>query len=53
MSTGTCFCKEISIEVNGGQEHPPEACHCQQCRKQSGEFLMGANIRNSALMIRG
>ena len=53
MSTGTCLCKEISIEVNGGQEHPPEACHCQQCRKQSGGFLMGANIRNSALMIRG
>ena len=23
MSTGTCLCKEISIEVNGEQEHPP------------------------------
>ena len=53
MLTGTCLCKAISIEVNGELEHPPEACHCQQCRKQSGGFLMGVNIRNSALMIRG
>ena len=53
MSTGTCLCKEISIEVNGEQERPPEACHCQQCRKQSGGFLMAANTRNGALMISG
>ena len=53
MLTGTCLCKAISSQVNGELEHPPEACHCQQCRKQSGEFLMGANIRNSALTIRG
>ena len=53
MSTGTCLCKEISIEVNGEQEHPPEACHCQQCRKQVDEFLRGVNVRKSALMTRG
>ena len=53
MLTGTCLCKAISSQVNGELEHPPEACHCQQCRKQSGGFMMGVNILNSALMIRG
>ena len=53
MLTGTCLCKAISIEVNGELEHPPEACHFQQCRKQSGGFLIGVNNRKSALTIRG
>ena len=53
MLTGTCLCKAISIEANGELEHSPEACHCRQCRKQPGGYLMGVNIRNSALMNRG
>ena len=53
MFNGTCLCKAVSIAVEGDFEHLPEACHCQQCRKQTGGFLMGVNVRKSALSISG
>jgi len=34
-------------------EHAREACHCTQCRKQTGSFLIATNVRRSALRVRG
>jgi len=53
MLKGSCLCGAVRIEVEGKLEHQPEACHCSQCRKQSGHFLAAVNVRRSALTIDG
>lgn len=53
MLKGTCLCGSVSFEVEGTLEHPPEACHCTQCRKQSSHFFVSANVRRRALTIHG
>jgi len=53
MLTGSCLCGSISISVTGNLEHSPEACHCVQCRKQTGTFLTSVNVRKTALTIEG
>ena len=53
MRKGKCLCGAVTLEVDGELEHPPEACHCSQCRKQSGHFLAAVNVRRSALTIHG
>ena len=53
MFKGRCLCGAVSVEVNGELEHAPEACHCSQCRKQSGHFLAAVNVRRNALKIDG
>lgn len=51
--SGSCLCGEVTIEVIGELEHAPEACHCAQCRKHSGHFLVAINIHRDALTVRG
>ena len=53
MLNGACLCGAVSFEVKGNLEHSPEACHCSQCRKQSGHFFAAVNVRRTALMLRG
>lgn len=53
MLRGSCLCSAVRIEVPGELEHPPEACHCSQCRKQSGHFLAAVNVRRDGLVIHG
>ncbi|WP_421724615.1 GFA family protein [Bauldia sp.] len=53
MLKGKCLCGAVRIEVEGELEHAPEACHCSQCRKQSGHVLSTVNVRRSALTIHG
>lgn len=53
MLKGHCLCGAVSLEVDGELEHAPEACHCSQCRKQSGHVLAAVNVRRSALTIHG
>ena len=50
---GSCLCGGIRIEVEGGLELQPQACHCTQCRKQTGHFLASVNVRRDALTIHG
>lgn len=53
MLIGSCLCKAVRLEVSGGLEHSPEACHCTQCRKQTGHFLVSVNVHRSALTVHG
>lgn len=53
MLTGSCLCKSVSVSIEGQLEHDPEACHCVQCRKQSGGFFIGLNVRKTSLTIQG
>jgi len=50
---GSCLCGAVRLEIQEPLEHAPEACHCTQCRKQTGSFLIAINVRRSALHVRG
>lgn len=53
MLKGSCLCGAVRIEVKGELEHAPEACHCVQCRKHTGHFIAGVNVRRTSLTVRG
>ena len=53
MITGTCLCGAVSLELDEPLEHAPEACQCSLCRKQTGNFYVGVNVRRSALRVFG
>jgi hypothetical protein len=52
MLKGSCQCGAIRIELT---EKPvsPTACHCVQCRKQSGHYFASANVPKSAVRLTG
>ena len=50
---GACLCGAVRLEVAGKPEHAPQACHCTQCRKQSGHFLAAVNVKRDALTVHG
>jgi hypothetical protein len=52
MHKGSCLCGAVSFDVSGPL-HPPDACHCTQCRKQSGHFWASTDVPRAALTIRG
>lgn len=52
MKSGSCLCKKISYQVNGPLR-PITACHCTQCRKQSGHFYAATAAHNDDLTIQG
>jgi hypothetical protein len=53
MMNGSCLCGAVRFEIEGPLEHQPEACHCTQCRKQAGHFLVAVNVRRNALTVHG
>jgi hypothetical protein len=40
-ATGGCLCGAVRYEVRG-ELRPGIACHCTQCRKQTGHFLVSS-----------
>jgi len=52
MHRGSCLCGAVSFEV-AGELHPPDACHCTQCRKQSGHFWASTDVPRAALTLHG
>jgi hypothetical protein len=53
MIHGSCLCGAVRLEIQEPLEHAPEACHCAQCRKQTDSYLIGVNVRRSALRVHG
>lgn len=49
---GSCVCGVVSFEVIGTLP-PPDACHCSQCRKQSGHFWVSTDVSRTSLTIHG
>jgi hypothetical protein len=47
------MCGAVRIEIDEPLEHAPEACHCVNCRKQSGNFLVAVNVRRTSMQIIG
>jgi hypothetical protein len=52
MHKGSCLCGAVSFEA-AGPLPPPDACHCTQCRRQSGHFWASTNVPREALTISG
>ena len=52
LKKGSCLCGRVSFTVSGDLGHS-DACHCVQCRKQSGHYFASANVPRSALVVTG
>ncbi len=52
MHKGSCQCGAITFRVEC-ELSPPDACHCNQCRKQSGHFFASTDVPKSAIFIEG
>lgn len=52
MPSGSCLCGAVRFRVEGDL-HPPDACHCRQCRRQSGHYWASTNVARSALSLEG
>ena len=50
--TGSCQCGAVRFTL-AQRPTDPTACHCVQCRKQSGHFFASANVAKSALEVEG
>ena len=52
MHKGSCLCGAIEIEVSGALPEA-DACHCRQCRKQSGHYWASIDVPTSSVTIKG
>jgi hypothetical protein len=52
MTKGSCLCGAVRFEVTGTLR-PPVACHCSQCRRQSGHYWASTEVARSALTLHG
>lgn len=52
MPKGSCLCGGVTFSV-AGDLPPPNACHCGQCRKQSGHYWASTDVKRDALTIEG
>lgn len=49
---GSCLCGAVRYRVAGALD-PVVACHCTQCRRQTGHFLASTNVAVANLAIEG
>ncbi len=52
MTTGSCLCGAITFAVSKPLSQP-DACHCRQCRKQSGHYWASVDVARDAIAITG
>lgn len=52
MLTGSCLCGAITFTATG-TARDPAACHCSQCRKQSGHHWASVQVMDDALRVTG
>jgi len=52
LHKGACLCGQISFSLSGPLP-PPNACHCNQCRKQSGHYWASVDVKESDVTIQG
>ena len=45
-SSGRCLCGAVRYDVHGPLSDP-HACHCGQCRRQSGHYVVATTARRS------
>lgn len=52
MHSGSCLCGAVHFTVDAQLSHP-DACHCTQCRKQSGHYWASVDVPRSVVVITG
>jgi hypothetical protein len=52
MHTGSCLCGAVRFEVTA-ELRAPDACHCSQCRRQSGHFWASTDVDRAHLTVHG
>jgi len=52
MHKGSCICGAVSFTVEGSL-NPPDGCHCTICRKHSGHYFSGTDVKREAVTIIG
>ena len=52
MPRGSCLCGAVRFNVDG-ELAGGDACHCKQCRKQSGHYFASTDVPKPALDIEG
>lgn len=52
MTEGRCLCGAVSFAVAGALP-PPDACHCSQCRRQSGHYWASTDVPRDAVTMTG
>jgi hypothetical protein len=52
MLKGSCLCGAITFTATG-PARDPAACHCSQCRKQSGHYWASVQVLDENLTITG
>jgi hypothetical protein len=52
MPQGSCLCGAVRIHVSTPLA-PADACHCTQCRKQTGHYFASTNVPREALRVEG
>ena len=52
MHKGSCLCGAVRVFVEGALPNPT-ACHCQECRKQTGHYEVSIDIPRSAVRVTG
>jgi hypothetical protein len=50
LKSGACLCGRVNFTV-AGKLAAPDACHCVQCRKQSGHYFVATNVPRANLVI--
>lgn len=50
MKTGSCLCGAVKYEVDGPLRDVI-ACHCEQCRKQTGTYMSATAAKDGALRL--
>ena len=50
--TGGCLCGAVTYRV-AGPISDAHACHCGQCRRQSGHYVVGAQAKKADIEIEG
>jgi hypothetical protein len=50
MKTGSCLCGAVKYEVHGPLRDVL-ACHCEQCRKQTGTYMSATAAQDTDLKI--
>jgi hypothetical protein len=52
MLKGSCLCGAITFTANG-PARDPGACHCSQCRKQSGHYWASVSVPMQGFTLNG
>ena len=52
MIEGGCLCGAVRFAIDAGPE-APVACHCAECRSQSGHYWAATRVPTGALRVEG